>query len=330
MYYVKSATNCSNTNRSGFTLVELLVVIAIIGVLVGLLLPAVQAVRDAARKAQCQNNLKQIGLALLNYESTYRRLPSGVVRPVGFENDGRDRPRANWAIASLPHLEQSNLYSQFDSTISLNVAANSTVRTMRLSVFLCPSDDGNQSEFEPLAGVRYARGNYGANYGTASWGTDFWKEARYRGVMGQNTQLSLAQITDGLSNTIAIGELLAHPNRLDNRGVWAFHAPGAALLGLDCDVKCQGINGELANEWIPYCAALDSHFPCSIQNNGASNAGPRSKHAGGAHFAWCDGSVRFVSVFTESLLNNVDNENLDFFGDGVDCFRCSDDGLKNV
>ena len=117
-------------------------------------------------------------------------------------------------------------------------------------------------EFEPLLGSRYARGNYAANYGTASWGIQFWKEARYRGV-------------------------------------WAFHAPGASAIGLDCDVKCQGINGDLSREWIPYCAAVDTRFPCSPQNNAMSNAGPRSKHPTRANFVRCDGSTRFFGDNTD-------------------------------
>ena len=281
--------------RHGFTLVELLVVIAIIGMLVALLLPAVQAAREAARRAYCLNNLKHIGLGLANYESALRALPASALRPNGFVDDGRDEPRINWAISILPLLEQSSLFSGFDSRVSVHSTVNEPVRTARVVTYQCPSDPGNSGEFLPLLGIRYARGNYAANYGAASWGIRFWKEARYRGVMGQNVFTKLAQITDGLSNTVAVGEVLAHPNRLDNRGVWAFHAPGAASMGLDCDTKCQGIEGPPSREWIPFCAAGDSQFSCSFQNNAESNAGPRSKHTGGAQFVFCDGSTRFLA-----------------------------------
>ena len=287
------------TRKLGFTLVELLVAISIIGVLTGLLLPAVQAAREAARRFQCLNNLKQIGLGLTNYESTFRSLPAASLRPPGLQDNGRDIPRVNWAISILPNMEQSNVYATFDSRVSINLAVNERLRTARINTYLCPSDPSSGVEFEPLLGSRYARGNYAANYGTASWGIQFWKESRYRGVMGQNTWMKLAQITDGLSNTIAVGEVLAHPNRTDNRGVWAFHAPGASTIGLDCDVKCQGINGDLTREWIPYCAAVDTRFPCSPQNNGMSNAGPRSKHPAGANFVRCDGSTRFFGDNTD-------------------------------
>ncbi len=282
-----------------FTLVELLVVIGIIGVLVGLLLPAVQVAREAARRFHCLNNLKQIGLGLANYESTFRSLPAASLRPPGLEDNGRDVPRVTWAISILPNMEQSNLYNTFNSRVSINLTENERLRTTRINTYLCPSDPSSGAEFEPLLGIRYARGNYASNYGAASWEIQFWNESRFRGVMGQNTWMKLAQITDGLSNTVAVGEILAHPHRTDNRGVWAFHAPGASTIGLDCDVKCQGINGDFNREWIPYCAVVETRFACSPQNNAFSNAGPRSKHPAGANLVRCDGSTRFFGDNTD-------------------------------
>src|SRR5262245_40457242 len=121
-------------NRFGFTLVELLVVIAIIGVLIGLLLPAVQKVREAATRLKCKNNLKQIGLALHNYESTQKRFPAcGIYPQAATAND-------NWSVHAhiLPYIEQANLYQQVDFTLAANV--QDTVTRQRIPIYVCPSE----------------------------------------------------------------------------------------------------------------------------------------------------------------------------------------------
>ena len=130
------------SKRRGFTLVELLVVIAIIGILVGLLLPAVQAAREAARRMQCSNNVKQIALALHNYESTHKTLPHGT--PNCCINNG-----FNWAVMTFPYLELNNLYSSMDSNGNLrNTPANIKVaQTTIVSGWICPSDPAGSSPF---------------------------------------------------------------------------------------------------------------------------------------------------------------------------------------
>ncbi|WP_240491459.1 DUF1559 domain-containing protein [Pirellula sp. SH-Sr6A] len=295
----------------------MLVVIAIIGTLAGILVPAVQVARESARKSHCQNNLKQIGLAIVSYESVYKNLPAAAIRPAGYLDEGRQFPFTTWSIAILPMIEGTSIAEQFDNRQSIDSEPFARFRTTRIPTLLCPSDAFNSaSEFESMTGVRFARANYAANYGAASWGATFWKQHEFRGVMGQNSFLRLGSIIDGLSTTIAVSELLAHPNRADNRGVWAFHAPGSSMLGLDCDMQCQGINGDPVREWIPFCAFGDSILPCNFQNNAFSNAGPRSLHAGGgAQMVSCDGSVRFwsqridtntlVAIFTSSAAETV-------------------------
>src|SRR5687767_8868235 len=120
--------------RSGFTLVELLVVIAIIGVLVALLLPAVQAAREAARRMQCGNNLKQIGIAALNYENAKKEFPAGS----GY---GRDEPSPTWIVSLFPYFEQGNIASRYDYKVFANVEPNLTLaRTVSLPMLVCPSD----------------------------------------------------------------------------------------------------------------------------------------------------------------------------------------------
>src|SRR5438094_9588305 len=126
-------------DRTGFTLIELLVVIAIISVLIGLLLPAVQAAREAARRTQCVNNLKQIGLALHHYEQAYKALPPGYVS--NFDALGADTgPGWGWAAMLLPQFEQSPLFHAINFNLAIEAPANSTARLPIVNVFLCPSD----------------------------------------------------------------------------------------------------------------------------------------------------------------------------------------------
>lgn len=287
-------------DKTGFTLIELLVVIGVIALLVALLLPAVQAAREAARRTQCLNNLKQIGLALHNYHDQHRTLPPASIRPAGFEDNGRDHPRGTWTISILPGLEQSALYQTIDTRVDTTAPENLAVATP-VSVFLCPSDTGGEL-FEPILGTFYARGNYAANYGAASWGQRFWEDRRYRGVMGQNAGLRFADITDGLSNTVCVAEIRIQASRRDNRGVWAFPAAGSSTVGLDCDMLCQGINGDSSADWIPYCDTNESDLQCSFQNSGESNSGPRSRHSQSANVLLTDGSARKLS---ESMSTDV-------------------------
>ena len=157
-------------NRLGFTLVELLVVIAIIGILVGLLLPAVQAAREAARRMQCSNNLKQLGLAILNYESAIKRLPPGGLHlRDGFGADSSSTSWGpNWLTMLLPYVEQASLFNQYDRT-ALFARNSPLVVGTKVPTYACPSDsqelpfDGAGS-FNGVA-TQFARGNYACNGG---------------------------------------------------------------------------------------------------------------------------------------------------------------------
>jgi prepilin-type N-terminal cleavage/methylation domain-containing protein len=204
----------SRYGRTGFTLVELLVVIAIIGILVGLLLPAVQAAREAARRMQCSNNIRQIGLALHNYESANKRIPAFV--GINSGNAG------NFSILAcmLPFMEQTNLLNKIDYSVSLQVGCcPGTIRPQFVepaksvvSLFRCPSDNGPDIfEVKTLSGSGpidlYAGNNYHINTGTAV-GTLYDTRLQSDGLAWTNSKVRYASITDGLSNTAAFSESL--------------------------------------------------------------------------------------------------------------------------
>jgi prepilin-type N-terminal cleavage/methylation domain-containing protein len=214
--------------QRGFTLIELLVVIAIIAVLVGLLLPAVQKVREAANRMSCTNNLKQIGLALHNYHDAHKRFPPGYIDG----NTNRDStpdndvgPGWGWASLLLPYVEQDNVYRQINFKVGVGIASNTAVSQQPLKVHQCPSD-GLQDAFPvydstfttPIATV--AHGNYvgcngwiecfnGAGGNPGSAGNDGLAGSAGNAGVGlfyRNSRTRIADVTDGLSNTIVVGE----------------------------------------------------------------------------------------------------------------------------
>ena len=206
--------NKNTVRASAFTLVELLVVIAIIGILVGLLLPAVQAAREAARRMSCSNNLKQIGLALHNYESAHRKLPSYY--SFNQSNSG------NFSVLAmmLPYMEQASLQNLLDFSKPMQVGCCPGTLTPQfvlpaqtvIPFFKCPSEDGpDVFDIVTLSGSgpteKYAGGNYHINTGTAV-GTLYDTRLPTDGIAWTNSKLRFADITDGLSNTAAFSESL--------------------------------------------------------------------------------------------------------------------------
>jgi prepilin-type N-terminal cleavage/methylation domain-containing protein len=269
--------------RSAFTLIELLVVIAIIATLIGLLLPAVQRVRESANRTKCSNNLKQIGLALHNYVGLYE------VFPPAYRNKPADPfdyiPGWGWGTLILPFLEQDALYKQLDPEHTLfgegaNPATAYLPPTSQqqqlcqtpLKIYRCPSDNGpDLNDFR----YNYATSNYRAVCGWDDHYGLFETNYDYGGVMYQNSLTRLIDIPDGTSNTLAIGECMYDAAT----GKWAAIWPGmVGLTGSSVFISCVMWQVDTASAYIngPAPQAFSSrHFP------------------GGAFFVFCDGGVRF-------------------------------------
>jgi len=248
-------------SRKAFTLVELLVVIAIIGVLVALLLPAVQAAREAARRSSCSNNMRQIGVAMHNHHDTFRQLPTGWVAPA---NDAEGSPGWGWASQSLNFIEQSNLYDQIRFSLPVTDSNNQLARETVVDTFLCPSDIG-QDRFT-LGTVDVARSNYVGMYGT-----DEIEDApsNGNGMFFHNSKLRFSSVTDGLSNTLMVGE---RHSKIEH-STWT----GVVNGGAEAMARIVGAADHTPND-------EHAHFDDFS-----------SLHPGGVMFLNADSSVRFLA-----------------------------------
>jgi prepilin-type N-terminal cleavage/methylation domain-containing protein/prepilin-type processing-associated H-X9-DG protein len=259
----------SRQQRRAFTLVELLVVIAIIGILIGMLFPAVQAVRETSRRTACANKLEQFGTALSNFESTHEHFPSA------YESQGLN-PGWSWGTFILPHIEQENLYTFGEVRDRVfgdgaNPASTPTEYSQTLlASFRCPSDLG--PDLNPVR-LNHGMSNYRAVAGptTTQW---FYPDWDFGGVLYQNSRTKIAEITDGTANTVVIGECMFE-QKIDKRAaLW----PG--MTGYR--------NGSV---WISDVMWWIDEASAVI--NGPAPQAFSSRHPGGALFAFCDGSTRF-------------------------------------
>jgi prepilin-type N-terminal cleavage/methylation domain-containing protein/prepilin-type processing-associated H-X9-DG protein len=204
---------CSSP-RAGFTLIELLVVIAIIGVLIALLLPAVQAAREAARRAQCTNNLKQIGLAFMNYESSVGAFPpTTILVPAPFGRPGTWLFESSWSAfaRAAPYIEQSAFYNSINFSLTYSAPPNTTVANIPWATLLCPSDPGHPIDDGSMGSTFYATTSYGTCDGdwyvfSVNWGNSNTLGPTNRSLFGPNESRKVAMITDGLSNTLMASE----------------------------------------------------------------------------------------------------------------------------
>ena len=267
----------------GFTLIELLVVIAIIAILIALLLPAVQQAREAARRTQCRNNLKQIGLALHNYESTHGVLPPGHVRGAGPNFPAH----LTWGFQLLPYLDQNAVYELIDPTNQYmgGCTPNGGVMETRVGAYLCPSD----TEAEPVL-TCFGRINYVANTGIGH----LRKEnipSHQTGIFYQVSSVRLRDVSDGTSNTVCISETITVQGN-DWRGTWC-NPEGTYYQ-----------HNSTPNTSVPdevrsgNCVSVD-YAPCTgtyaDHLSRAWLAAARSRHEGGVHALLLDGGVRFAS-----------------------------------
>lgn len=275
----------------GFTLVELLVVIAIIGILIALLLPAVQAAREAARRSQCTNNLKQIGLALHNYHDTNKTLPTGFVY-----RGGNGRCNWGWNVAIFPYMEQGAFYDQlesgeiplYDRYVSGAPAAVQDMLQQQIGNLRCPSDDGpdlaDSVNFGSNDHFDVALSNYVAS---AGYGDRPTQDNECRGMFYGNSWRKLGDVKDGTSNTIAVGErCYGQPGNGDHKQ----HA--ATWLGVGRN-NSYGNNATLRTlARNSFTLNFDYREAGSPENMGKGCA---SFHPGGANYVLCDGSVHFIS-----------------------------------
>ena len=291
--------------QHGFTIIELLVVIAIIAILIALLLPAVQQAREAARRTSCRNNLKQLALALHNYESSHRVFPPGYIHkfgPAGSPEEPANHAGLAWGAMILPQLEQPALYQQFDSNIPVWDVANLEARERHLSVFLCPSDPYSGGAFvvrddtaSPVE--QYAAGSYAANWGPSSATVNLDDTPLLsRGIFYRNSSTRVRDITDGLSNTLALGERTNGPipGGTTGGGHAVFETAWSAAVRDVADLP-------------------DDHghmvlFETQFRPNqpGGDDKGLSAPHDGIGQFALCDGSVRAISEnIDEGLYNSL-------------------------
>ncbi|MBX3442924.1 MAG: DUF1559 domain-containing protein [Planctomyces sp.] len=297
--------------RRGFTLIELLVVIAIIAILVSLLLPAVQQAREAARRTQCKNNLKQLGLALHNYHDNLGCLPSGTGGN-GFSPHAR----------ILPYIDQSPLFNIIDFNVSPNHANNLVPRMMNLPAFLCPSNT------DKLPGNLGGRNNYWTNTGTTVLngmpstvpGNPNFGMPVPDGVFFNSSKIKFRDITDGTSNTAMMSEKMTGDGsngisspRTDTYqpGTYPSNAEEAYQFCMAVDVNDLSKQG-ISNIGVPWILGdNDSTYYYHTQPpNGRSCRYPpsrmasaaNSEHIGGVHLLMCDGAVKFVNQSIDRVL----------------------------
>ncbi len=271
--------------RKAFTLVELLVVIAIIGVLVALLLPAVQAAREAARRCSCLNNLSQLVLATHNYEFAVEHLPAGVINPEGPIRSEADGQHVSWMVQILPYVEMQNVYNIFDIEAGAYAPANSKVRATPVSVFTCPSYPGSERNEDDTAAV--------STYAGCHHDVEAPIDGDNHGLLFLNSKLRYTDILDGSSQTLLIGEFRPDEAGMHNGQFLRVQDSLGWVSGTRATLRNTGNSFEHTGSWRRRNAEpLPQPGPLDV-------GGFNSAHPGGAQFALADGSCRFFSHDTD-------------------------------
>ena len=315
-----------------FTLIELLVVIAIIAILIALLLPAVQQAREAARRSTCRNQLKQIGLALHNYHDAFNMLPYAASGPgyMGTATGALVKNQTGWVLL-LPYIDQTPLYNTINHSAAMGtwnpgggtlaggatiVAPNATATGTKIGLFLCPSDDGPNTIASPGGTYGCAPGtpSYKASYGFVVRDGMHWSNAASyywvnedratRSMFGISSNANFRDVTDGLSNTVAVSE-----TTLDvYDGVTA---PWACTHHVGHGVQFSYSPSTTINNW--YCCTWQTPPNTNFRAGRLGEWGsPGSVHTGGMHVLMGDGSVRFIS----ENLDTVTRQRIGFIADG--------------
>lgn len=330
-------------HRRGFTLIELLVVVAIIGIVVVLLMPAVQQTRENARRMKCQNNLRQIGTALLSFNDHVRRFPPSSKWSSDVDVEQRNNPnlRESWVIMILPFMEGQEHHDQFNLKLPIPHARNKPARSRKLAMMLCPSDPYNDQPFNGSASAQtnrlgddWARCNYAANAAlgymadkshpeecglpmNAAREGRGWRDDRIRGVMGANTSIGFKKMNDGSVNTILVAEIRAGITEFDSRGVWAMAGacPNSLWAHGYCGDDYGPNNQTLYADDVAACTEIWAKFggaeavaakgmPCSGGDYPNQQQTARSYHQGGVHVCKADGSVHWISDQIEVSAND--------------------------
>jgi prepilin-type N-terminal cleavage/methylation domain-containing protein/prepilin-type processing-associated H-X9-DG protein len=313
----------SRVPRRAFTLIELLVVIAIIAILIGLLLPAVQKIRDAAARLQCQNNLKQLGLALHNYHDTNSTFPHGGVTN---GNCCSTPGGPSWGISILPYIEQDNLYKLYNQSQTTEHTSNTALRTAFVKTYSCPSDPNINKLLVPASGpgtnasAQYATSSYRGVAGMTDglqWFDDSYGAVNYplgqRGVLHSGVDRNrppplpsgmglspysgperIQSITDGTSNTLMIGEY-ATRTTITRTSFWAYQYTSFAMSEIVLPPQ--------SRQFLPdYDACSAIVIPGFANSNNPCKRGFASFHASAINFVMADGSVRSFTTNVDVLL----------------------------